>query len=247
LTFLEGGELMVELRAKVALITGAAGNLGEATARLFSTQGASLALVDREPDRLATVFDDLQTDANHLLVPDVDLTDETAAHRAIDLTVSHFGRVDALVNTVGAYHGGSRVHEDSLGTSERIMAVNLRTAFLVCRAVLPQMVEQRDGRIVNIGSRNALKGAPGAWAYSAAKSAVVRLTESLASEVNDFGITANCVLPGTIDTPENRQAMPDADHERFVPPEAIAHLISFLCSEEAWAISGAAIPIYGRS
>jgi NAD(P)-dependent dehydrogenase (short-subunit alcohol dehydrogenase family) len=155
--------------------------------------------------------------------------------------------VDALLNTVGAFRGGVPVTEEEPSTWEFLMSVNLRTTLLMSKAVLPAMFEQRRGRIINTVSRNALAGAAGSAAYGAAKAAVLRLSESLALEVRDSGITVNCLVPGTIDTPQNRAAMPDADHDRWVAPEAIADVAVFLASDAARAVSGAAIPVYGRS
>ena len=238
---------MGDLSGIVAMVTGAAGNLGEATARVFERQGASLALIDHNTDRLDAMFSEIASKTEHMLIQRVDLTDENAVLEATESVHSHFGRIDALVNTVGGYHGGRAVHDDDPGVWERMLELNLNTAVATCRAVVPGMIARQSGRIVNVGSRNAIQGAAGASAYSAAKSAVVRLTESLAAELKDSGITANCVLPGTIDTPQNREAMPNADHDAFVSPEAIASVIAFLCSHDAWAVSGAAIPVYGRS
>ncbi len=150
-----------------------------------------------------------------------------------------------MINTAGGFRAGSPVHETSLDTWEFMISLNAKTAFIASRAVVPQMILQRSGAIINIGARPGLKGVANAAAYGASKSAVIRLTESLSAELKRKGINVNCVLPGTIDTPENRNAMPDGKFERWVKPEAVADVILFLASDLARAIHGAAIPVYG--
>ncbi len=237
---------MNSLKDHVAIITGAAGNLGEATARAFQRAGARTALVDRSVDRLAGMFPDAVKSADHMLASGVDMTDRAAVDKLTADVLGRFGRVDVLVNTVGTFKGGKPVHEEDIDTWEFLLKVNLRTTFLACRAVIPAMKERKSGRVINVASRNALTGDARVAAYSASKAAVVRLTESLAAEVKGSNITVNSVLPGTIDTPQNRRAMPKADFSRWVEPEAIADVIVFLASDAARAITAAAIPVYGR-
>lgn len=138
------------------------------------------------------------------------------------------------------------MHEADFANWDFLFNVNVRTTLLCCRAVIPRMLEQRSGRIINIASRDGLEGKANYAAYSASKSAVLRLTESLASELKISGINVNCILPGTIDTPQNRQAFPAADFGKWVAPEAIAEVIMFLASDASRAINGAAIPIVGK-
>jgi NAD(P)-dependent dehydrogenase (short-subunit alcohol dehydrogenase family) len=155
-----------------------------------------------------------------------------------------------LTNAVGGYRAGKPVHETPLETWNLMLNLNARSAFVLSRAVVPPMLERGSGKIVHTAARAALKGGAKAAAYSISKSAVVRLVESLAAELRHKGITVNCVLPGTIDTPQNRQALaalPNVDPNRWVPPEAIADVILFLASDAAWAVNGAAIAVYGRS
>lgn len=230
---------------KVVLVTGAAGNLGQAVAQTLIQSGARCVLADRSRERLASLYP--SPGDNVLLVGDTDFTDEAAVSRMVDQAFKRFGRIDALVNTIGGFTGGKPVHEDDLASWDRMMAVNLRTTLLSCRAVIPAMIRQGGGRIVNVGARAALGGVAGLGAYVAAKSAVIRLSETLAAELKDQGITVNCVLPGTIDTPENRRDMPKADFSRWVPPSDIAEVVVFLVSDASRAVSGASIPVYGRS
>jgi NAD(P)-dependent dehydrogenase (short-subunit alcohol dehydrogenase family) len=238
---------MFDFTGRVAIITGAAGNLGLAVARAFQDAGAKLVLVDYKPERLLGLFPDLAGSRDHLLATGVDLREEQAVEAMVDEAVRRLGRIDVLVNTAGGYQAGNPVHETSLDTWEYMFHLNAWTAFITSRAVVPTMLKQGSGKIVNVSSRSALQGAKNAAAYSASKSAVIRLTESMAAELRMSGINVNCVLPGTIDTPENREAMPKADHSRWVPPEAIADVILFLASDAAWPVNGAAIPVYGKS
>jgi NAD(P)-dependent dehydrogenase (short-subunit alcohol dehydrogenase family) len=237
---------MSDLKGKVAIITGAAGNLGQAVAEAFARAGARRVLVDRGTDRLARLYPQVDP-AKVMLANGIDLADPKHAERLVRETLAHFQRIDVLVNAVGGYSGGKPVHEDDLANWEKMFRINLHTTLNACRAVIPEMLRQGGGRIVNVSARAALTGVPTLGAYSASKSAVIRLTESLAGELKDQGITVNCVLPGTIDTPQNRQDMPKADFSKWVAPAAIADAIVFLASESARAVTGAALPVYGRS
>ena len=235
---------MTDLNGQVAIITGAGGNLGSAAARAFYDAGAKLVLVDRQPERASAPFSD---DPARILAHAADLTDSDDVARLVRAALDRFGRIDALINTVGGYRAGDRVHEMSLETWDFMLTLNTRTALLLAQAVIPTMLAQGSGKIVNTAARAALSGKARHAAYSVSKSAVIRLTETLAEELRHDGINANCVLPGTIDTPQNREAMPDADYARWVAPEAIADVMLFLASDAARAIHGAAIPVYGRS
>lgn len=229
----------------VVLVLGATGNLGLACARKLRDDGARIVAVDRSQDRLDESYAGWDTD-RHLLAGGVDLTEESTVTDLIADVVERFGRVDAVVNTVGAFRGGQPVHADERETWDFLFNVNLTPAVLVARAVIPVMLRQGSGRIINIASRNAFRGTANYAAYSAAKAALVRLTESLADEVRTHGITVNCVVPGTIDTPQNREAMPDADTSAWVSPAQLADVIAFLAAAESSAITGAAIPAFGR-
>ncbi len=235
---------MHDLTGKVAIITGATGNLGQACARTFGTAHARCVLVGGSADRLAALY---RPDADVLLLGGLDLADEADARRVVDRTLDRFGRVDILVNTVGGFAGGKKVHEDDPATWEAMYRINLRTTLNACRAVVPHLVRQGAGRIVNVAARAALGGVAGLGAYGASKSAVIYLTQTLAAELKEHGIGVNCVLPGTIDTPQNRRDMPQADFSKWVEPAAIADVMLFLASDAARAVSGAAVPVYGRS
>lgn len=238
---------MFDFTDRVVMVAGAAGNLGQAVARAFLAAGARLSLADRAADRLPERFPELADAADHLLFGGVDAADPASVQGWVDATVARFGRVDVLANTVGGYRAGTPVHETPLETWDFMLSLNARTAFVLSRAVLPTMLQQGRGRIVHTAARAALAGSANHSAYSASKSALVRLVESMAAEYRHQGITVNCVLPGTIDTPDNRQAMPNADWSRWVPPAAIANAFLFLASDAAAHITGAALPVYGRS
>jgi NAD(P)-dependent dehydrogenase (short-subunit alcohol dehydrogenase family) len=237
---------MSDFSDRVVMVTGAAGNLGSAVARAFQAAGAKLVLVDRAADRLPRLFPALADSPHHFLATSVDLTNVEAVETMVHETAKRFGRVDVLVNTAGGFRAGTPVHETPLETWDFMLNLNARTVFIASRAVIPHMLQQGSGRIVNVAARAALKGGAKMAAYSLSKSAVVRLTESMAAELKKEGLNVNCVLPGTIDTPQNRQAMPNADHSRWVKPEAIADVIMFLASDAARAVQGAAIPVYGK-
>ncbi len=238
---------MFDFSDQVVTITGATGNLGHAIARAFQAAKAKLVLVDRSADHLQQEFPDLVGLPDYYLANCADLThpDEVAA--AITGAFQYFGRLDVLVNAAGGFRAGTPLHETPLDTWEFMLNLNARSVFITSQIVIPHMLEQDRGKIVNVSARAALSGGANMAAYSVSKSAVVRLTESMAAELRESGINVNCVLPGTIDTPQNRQAMPDAAHDRWVKPAELSDVILFLASEAARAIHGAAVPVYGRS
>jgi len=240
------GEPMYDLDDRVAIVTGAAGNLGGAVARAFWAAEARLVLVDRGTDRLPQLFPDLVDSPRAFLATSVNLADTTAVDAMVSATLERFGQIDVLVNAVGGWRGGTAVHETPLDTWDLLMDLNVRTMIVVSSAVIPVMLKQGSGKIVNVAARAGLSGSSKGGAYSAAKSAVIRLTESMSAELKNSGISVNCVLPATIDTPQNRADMPKSDVGRWVKPQAIADVILFLASDAAQAIQGAAIPVYGR-
>ncbi|MCX7994083.1 MAG: SDR family NAD(P)-dependent oxidoreductase [Fimbriimonadales bacterium] len=234
-----------DFTGKIVLITGATGALGRVVARQFHQAGATLALCAREEVLLNQLFADLALDPQHLLVGEIDLRQPEDCDRLARTVEDRFGRLDALVNTVGGFTAGPPVHETPIEDWQRMLDMNLRTAFLVSRAVAPLLIRSGGGAMVHVSGRAGLAGFGGGAGYCAAKAGVIRLTESLSAELKDYGINVNCVLPGTIDTPSNRAARPDADFSRWVSPEALGEVMLFLCSPVARAIHGAAIPVYG--
>jgi NAD(P)-dependent dehydrogenase (short-subunit alcohol dehydrogenase family) len=233
---------MFDFQDQAVIVTGATGSLGSAVAAAFYQAGARLVLGDRHIDRLAKQYND----AERVLIQPVDLLKPDQVENLVYQAVQRFGRIDVLANTVGGFRSLS-LQDTSLEDWSFIHDLNLRSAFILSRTAIIQMLEQGSGRIIHVAARAGLSGSPRQAAYSAAKSGLIRLVESLAAEVKDAGLTVNCVLPGTIDTPQNREAMPKADFTRWVPPQEIANVILFLASDASRAINGAAIPVYGRS
>jgi NAD(P)-dependent dehydrogenase (short-subunit alcohol dehydrogenase family) len=224
----------------VVMITGAGGNLGRAVAEELSSKGVRLVCVERRAETLAALTASLSAEVEVLGLDSVDLADLASCQDAVRRAHDRFGRIDALVNTVGGFKMGP-VAGSEIDQWDALMTVNARTAYAISAAVLPGMQGRKHGRIVHIAAAPGLKAGGRQAAYAASKAAVIRLTEAIAAENRSFRITSNCILPGTIDTPQNRKAMPDADTANWVPAEAIARLIAFLVSNEASAVTGAAI------
>ncbi len=232
---------MFDLSERVTIITGAVGNVGRAVADCFRDLGAKLVLLDRTDDRLRGAYPDLVNSEGHLLIGNVDLSEPESAADAVATTLRRFGRIDALVNTIGAFRGGALTHEQTMEDWLALWSANIASTLNACRAVVPAMVRQKCGCIVNIASRAALHGEPGLSAYSASKAAVVRLSESMAAELKPWSINVNCVLPGTLDTPQNRAAMPGVDSTTWIQPADLARVIAFLVCDAARPLSGQAI------
>jgi len=237
---------MFDFKESVVIVTGARGNLGLAVSRAFHQAEARLVLVDRSAERL-TRLDAGPASEGQRMAQAIDVSDPASVRGMVEEVVGRFGQIDVLVNTVGGHQAGTPVHETPLEVWDRMLSLNARTAFIVSQAVILQMLRQGSGKIIHIAARPGLVGAANAAAYSASKSAVIRLTESLSAELRHSGINVNCVIPGTLDTPQNRQAMPNAEVGRWVAPESLADVILFLASAAARDIHGASIPVYGRS
>ena len=236
---------MNSLAQRVVLITGASGSLGSAAAHAFRVAGAKTVLVDRAVDRLPHLYANIVLSPDHLLLGGVNLAEEASVAAAVGSAIERFGRIDVLINTVGAWRGGRPAHETPLSDWTFLNEANVWPTLLASRAVIPHFLRQKSGRIINIAARSGLSADAGSAGYSMSKSAVLRLTEALSAELKSHGINVNAVLPSTIDTLQNRQAMPGADHSKWVQPEAIADVLLFLASEASRAIHGAAIPVYG--
>lgn len=227
---------------KVALITGAAGSLGRAAASVFAAAGARLVLLDLDRGAIEKAHG---AEGDRLFAA-ADLGDGGAVARAVETAHARFGRIDVLLNIAGGFHMGEPVHETPDDVFRRMMDLNAGSVLRTARAVVPGMIAQGSGKIVSVAAMGGLSGGATMAAYAASKSAVVRLTESMALELRDKGINVNCVLPSTIDTAPNRASMPGADYSRWVAPEALAEVMLFLASNAARAINGAAIPVVGR-
>ena len=234
----------MSFKGQTVVITGAAGNLGQAVAARFAAEGANLALLDLNQAALDNVP---TAGSGDVLRQGVDLSDAAVISTAIGAVIARFGRIDALCNLAGGFHMGEKVHEVPADKWDFMMELNAGSVLRMAQAVVPHMLKAGGGRIVNIGAYSALSGKAEMGAYVASKSAVIRLTETMAAELRSHNINVNCVLPSVIDTPQNRAAMPKADPAKWVAPEALADVLLFLCSPAARSIHGAAIPVVGLS
>lgn len=235
-----------EFKDKVIVVTGAAGNLGRAVATAFAQRGARMALLDLSEQTIQPVVDDLPpgTEAKAYAV---NLLEAKSVDQGLQAIVHDFGRIDVLANIAGGFSMGPLIQDTGDADWDFMMNLNVRSVFYTCRAAIPNMLANGGGRVVNVSARAALEGKGRMGPYCASKAAVKTLTESLAAENKFDNITVNCILPGTIDTPQNRDAMPDANFSNWVPPEALADVVVFLASEASRCVTGAAIPVYGRS
>jgi NAD(P)-dependent dehydrogenase (short-subunit alcohol dehydrogenase family) len=229
------------VKGKVVAITGGFGSLGMATAAFLIERGARVALIGR-----GAVPHDLPAGvADALCVGGVDLAAAQAAQHALDAVNDGLGRIDALLNIAGAFRWET-VTDGDPATWDLMFEVNVRTALNASKAALPYLLRSGAGRIVNLGAGAGLKAGVGTGAYGASKAGVARLTEALAEELKDKGVTVNATLPSVIDTPQNRKDMPDADFTRWVQAREVAALIAYLLCADAQAITGALIPVNGR-
>ena len=230
---------------KVALVAGGTGGLGSAVSLLFLEQGAKVVVTYRKEAEFAALKSAAAANAAALEGRQVDITDEDDTAKFVADVVARHGRLDAVVNTIGGYAGGIKLWELETKTFDAMLSLNLRSGYALARAVLPAMLKQRRGSIVNVAAKAALDHGAGAAAYAASKAAAVALMDSLAADTKGTGIRVNSILPSIIDTKANRAAMPDADFATWPKPEDIAQVILFLCSDAAKTIHGAAIPVYG--
>jgi NAD(P)-dependent dehydrogenase (short-subunit alcohol dehydrogenase family) len=230
--------------SSTVLITGAAGNLGRAVAHAFAERGANLVLVDLNREALEKVFG--AAGERPLLAP-TNLLDQAQVDATVKKALERFQRIDVLANLAGGFRMGPPVHETSDKDWNFLLDLNARTVLHTARAVVPAMIQSGGGKIVNVGAYAAQKGIAQMAAYTASKSAVIRLTEAMSAELREKNINVNCVLPTIIDTPENRAAMPEADPRRWVAPGDLANVIAFLASDAARAIHGAALPVTALS
>jgi NAD(P)-dependent dehydrogenase (short-subunit alcohol dehydrogenase family) len=226
------------MKDKVVIITGANGGLGTHVTNAFLDAGATV--VGVSPNIR-------QSDFNHpnFTALPAEISTPESANVLVDQILTRFSRVDVLAHTVGGFAGGQSIAETDDATFQRMFNLNLNSAFYLLRALLPAMRKTRNGRILAIGSRAALDPGPGVGAYSASKAAMVSLIRTVALENKDAGITANVILPGTMDTPANRRSMPNADLSKWVQPRTVASLMAWLASDAGKDVNGAVIPVYG--
>jgi NAD(P)-dependent dehydrogenase (short-subunit alcohol dehydrogenase family) len=236
--------MIYDFSNKVVLITGGTGALGSSVTKAFIASNAvttiSTYIVDEEMENVKS-----EIKAAELIKSDI--TKEDEVKKLVSNIVANHGHIHILVNVVGGYLGGKSVAELDEKEWDIMMNMNLKSAFLISKYVIPVMVSTKYGRIVHISSKTGLKSDGYDSAYSASKSGLIRLVESISEELKESNINVNCILPSVIDTQANRKAMPDADFSKWLKTEDLANMILFLCSEEAKVINGAAIPTYGLS
>ena len=232
---------------KVALIAGGTGALGRAVAMAFAREGARVVVTYKHQPEFDAFISQSKSGGYQATGVMVDVTDLAGVSRMIEDIRAKHGALDILVNTVGAYHGGKRVWEEDLSAYEHMMSLNLKAGFVLARSVIPTLIQQNRGWVVNVASRAAYGQSPGAALYAASKAGALALFDSLADELKPYAISVNSVVPSIFDTPANRQAMPSADYAGWPKPQEIADVILFLCTPQARIIHGAAIPVYGRT
>ena len=237
------------MSGKVVVITGATGNLGRAAAKLLAGAGAQVIAVYRTPERLKDLLDFVGPETRAVEGIQADVTRAADVQALVEEVIRRHGRIDVLLNLAGAYRGGAEIAGAMESDWDFLMATNLKSAFLCSKAVLPAMMKADFGRIISVAARPAVerRGRSKSGPYAVSKAGVVVLTETLAEETKKFNITANCLLPGTLDTPENRKSFPTADFAKWVKPEEIAEVILRLISDEFAVTSGASVPVYGKS
>jgi NAD(P)-dependent dehydrogenase (short-subunit alcohol dehydrogenase family) len=237
----------MRFKSKVVLVAGGTGGLGRAVSLAFLSERANVVVTYRRAEEFRALEGIAGVGGLRLAGHQVDVTDEAAARKLVDAIVDEHGRLDAMVNSVGAYAGGIKLLELDTKVFDQMLALNLRSGYALTRAVMGPMLKQKAGAIVNVAAKAAFDHAAGASAYAASKAAVVAMMDCLAADAKGTGVRVNSILPSIIDTAANRKAMPDADFAKWPKPEDIAKVILFLCSEDAKVIHGAAIPVYGES
>jgi len=233
--------MMFDYSGQVVLISGASGHLGRAVVNAFNLYGAQVVACDHHSGLSASSFPGLKDPQKFYLANHIDVTEPQSIIPLINEISARFGRIDVLVNTVGGFRGGTSVHQTSIETWDFLMNINARSVFVTSSAVLPIMLQQKKGKIINICSHSAIMAGGGDGVYSAAKSAVARLTESMSAEYKNMGIQVNAILPSTLKSVEELKKNPGSG----VSVEAVADLILHLSSKGFDIVSGALIPAYG--
>ncbi len=231
---------------QVALVAGGTGGLGRAVSEAFLDEGGTVIVTYRTQSEFDALAQAADANGARLEGQRVDVTDETESRRLVESILAKHKRLDALVNAVGGYAGNVKLWDLDTRVLDNMLALNLRSGYALARAVVPAMLKQGHGSIVNVAAKAALDHPAGAAAYAASKAAALAMMGSLAMEVAGTGVRVNSVLPSIIDTAANRKAMPKEYFSKWPQPEDIARVIVFLCSDAARVIHGAAIPVYGN-
>jgi NAD(P)-dependent dehydrogenase (short-subunit alcohol dehydrogenase family) len=227
------------MKGKVVLVTGANGGLGTYVTQAFLDAGATVVGTSRKIQ---------QADFNHanFTALPAEISTRDGAKVLVDQVVERFGKIDVLAHTVGGFAGGQSIVDTDDATFQRMFDLNLNCVFHILRASVPVLRKSGNGRVIAIGSRAAVEPGAGVGAYSASKAAMVSLIRTVALENKDAGLTANTILPGTMDTPANRRAIPNADVSKWVQPASVAELVVWLASEAGKDVNGSVIPVYGK-
>ena len=228
---------------QVALVAGGTGGLGRAVSLAFLEEGATVVVTYRRPEQFEALRQAAGAHASRLEGYVIDVTNDAAVRQMIASVVAKHEKIDAMTNTVGGYAAGQKLWEAEPAILEQMLSLNLYSGYVLARSVVPAMLKQGRGAIVNVASRAAIDHAASAAAYAASKAAAVAMVDSLAADLKGSGIRANSILPSIIDTEANRKAVPDADFAKWPKSQDIAEVILFLCSDDAKLIHGAAIPV----
>lgn len=232
---------------KLVLVAGGTGGLGRAVSMAFLQEGARVAVTFRAQEEFDALKSSAGQEASLLIGQNVDVTNDDAVMKMVESILAKHGRIDVLVNTVGGYNAGKKFWEQDTEVLDKMLSLNLRSGWTLARAVVPAILKQGEGAIVNVAAKAALDAPAGAAAYAASKAAAIAMMNSLAADLRGTGVRVNSVLPSIIDTEPNRKAMSNADFAKWPKPADIARVILFLCSEDARVIRGASIPVYGDS
>jgi NAD(P)-dependent dehydrogenase (short-subunit alcohol dehydrogenase family) len=235
----------LSFNGKIVLVAGGTGGLGKAASLAFLAEGAMTVVTYRSQAEYVALREAAGSAAKQLEGYTADVTDEAAVKALVDDILNRHGQLDVLINTVGGYAGGIKLWELDMKTFDQMLALNLRSGYVLARAALLPMLKQRSGAIVNIAAKAAFDHGAGASAYAASKAAAVAMMDSLAEDLKGTGVRVNSVLPSIIDTEVNRKAMPDANFAAWPKPEDIARVVLFLASDQAKVVHGAAVPVYG--
>jgi len=228
---------------QTVIVAGGTGVLGSAVSQAFNREGATVVATHRTAAEFQALSQALASSGTKLEGEQVDVTKETEVRRLVDSVLGRHSRIDALVNAAGGYAGGTKLWETDASVLDDMLALNLRPLHALARAVVPVLVKQGHGSMVNVVARAAIDYQAGASAYAASKAAALAMAGSLAAELSGSGVRVNSILPRIIDTPANRRDMPKADFAKWAKPEAIAQLILYLCSDAATVVHGAAISV----
>ncbi len=234
---------------RVAFVTGATGGLGRVVTRMLLERGMKVASTYKKKGPLEELVSSLGPLGANFFAVEADLTSADDVKNAVAKALEKHGRIDILLNIAGGYTGGRDIAETPVSDLDAMYNINIKTAFLCSNAVLPGMIKQNYGKIVNISARPAVERRYRAksGAYAISKAGVAVLTETIAEEVKKYNINVNAVMPSTIATPDNRKNMPDADTSKWVKPEDIGTVILCLISDDSKVTSGAVIPVYGKA